>query len=373
MSSIGNNLRKTSEPFVVRLNRSVMFAGIAFMLLFGSTPFASPLSAPLQAEAPPANSERESPLAPEDSGPGPVEAPTNSLDSAENAVEPEAAKAGESTEPAAGASKGFLWSVKSKTTTVYLLGSIHVADDSLYPLGDAIQQAFAESSVLALEVDPAKIDETAMRALVFEKGMYRDKNKSLKTVLSPELYAQLTEELQQIKMDIKVVERMRPWLVRMMIVQTRLARSGYQASRGIDSYFHKAARGRSMPIEELEDAQMQMRVLTDSPESEQIRMLARLLEDPDADASMRPMLRAWREGDAGYIDTEIVGDMRDDPALQATFRALFTDRNVGMADRVEEYLRGDRTIFVVVGAGHLIGAESVIALLRARGHTIERL
>lgn len=370
MSTIGNDLRKTSEPIVVRLNRGVMFAGFAFALLFGSTPFALPLSAPLQAEAPPANSEQESPLAPEDSGPGPVKAPANS---AENAVEPEAAKAGESTEPAAGASKGFLWSVKSKTTTVYLLGSIHVADDSLYPLRDTILKAFAESSVLALEIDPDKVDKTVLPAAVFEKGMYRDKAKSLKAVLSPELYARLVEEMKKIKTDLTGVERMRPWLVRMMIAQTRLAQAGYRASRGIDYYFHKAARGRSMPIEELEDAQMQLQALADSPESEQILMLARLLEDPDADASMRPMLRAWREGDAGYIDTEIVGDMRDDPALQATFRALFTDRNVGMADRVEEYLRGDRTIFVVVGAGHLIGAESVIALLRARGHTIERL
>jgi len=58
-------------------------------------------------------------------------------------------------------SKTFLWKVRSKTNTVYLLGSIHLFKKDLYPLNARIEEAFAQSDLLAVEAnisDPRQLD-----------------------------------------------------------------------------------------------------------------------------------------------------------------------------------------------------------------------
>ena len=49
--------------------------------------------------------------------------------------------------------KTFIWEVKSYTTTAYILGSCHVADESFYPLPAAIQKSFQNADVLAVETN----------------------------------------------------------------------------------------------------------------------------------------------------------------------------------------------------------------------------
>jgi uncharacterized protein YbaP (TraB family) len=43
-----------------------------------------------------------------------------------------------------------------------------------------------------------------------------------------------------------------------------------------------------------------------------------------------------------------------------------------MADRLEPLLQRGGVVFVLVGAGHLLGADGIPALLRERGCAVER-
>jgi uncharacterized protein YbaP (TraB family) len=51
--------------------------------------------------------------------------------------------------------------------------------------------------------------------------------------------------------------------------------------------------------------------------------------------------------------------------------ALIVNRNRAWADEIEQRLHGAGRIFIAVGAAHLIGDDSVVALLRARGIVVE--
>ena len=62
----------------------------------------------------------------------------------------------------------------------------------------------------------------------------------------------------------------------------------------------------------------------------------------------------------------------DAEETKAFYKFLITDRNVGMADKVEEYMQGDKTYFVIAGAAHMIGDDGIPALLRSRGYTVEQ-
>ncbi|PIB52543.1 TraB/GumN family protein, partial [Pseudomonas sp. 2995-1] len=58
--------------------------------------------------------------------------------------------------------EGVFYKVEEGSTTVYLLGSIHVGMEELYPLHESIETAFLESDHLAVEIDITDIDEMAM-------------------------------------------------------------------------------------------------------------------------------------------------------------------------------------------------------------------
>ena len=50
---------------------------------------------------------------------------------------------------------------------------------------------------------------------------------------------------------------------------------------------------------------------------------------------------------------------------------LFVERNRRWVPKIEACLDGARCM-IVVGAGHLVGADGLISLLRARGYTVEQ-
>jgi hypothetical protein len=56
------------------------------------------------------------------------------------------------------------------------------------------------------------------------------------------------------------------------------------------------------------------------------------------------------------------------PALR---KAVFHDRHIKWLPQIERMLADGRTHVIVVGAGHLVGKDSVIAMLRAKGITVE--
>ena len=47
----------------------------------------------------------------------------------------------------------FLWKISDQNSSVYILGSIHFADSSFYPLESVIVNAFDRSDELAVELD----------------------------------------------------------------------------------------------------------------------------------------------------------------------------------------------------------------------------
>ncbi|MDD3449696.1 MAG: TraB/GumN family protein, partial [Gammaproteobacteria bacterium] len=51
---------------------------------------------------------------------------------------------------------------------------------------------------------------------------------------------------------------------------------------------------------------------------------------------------------------------------------LFTERNAAMAERVTELLRRGGSYFVVVGAGHLVVGNGIVARLQRQGYRVRQ-
>lgn len=69
--------------------------------------------------------------------------------------------------------KNFLWKVQSKSTTVYLHGSIHFMKKEIYPLNRKIEDAFEKSDILAVEANINDISHIDIQKLL-ETAFYTD-------------------------------------------------------------------------------------------------------------------------------------------------------------------------------------------------------
>jgi len=62
--------------------------------------------------------------------------------------------------------------------------------------------------------------------------------------------------------------------------------------------------------------------------------------------------------------------VRQEPQM---YQRLLVDRNRNWIPKIEALFARRGRAFVVVGAAHLVGADGLISMLRARGYTVEQM
>ncbi|HUR32705.1 MAG TPA: TraB/GumN family protein, partial [Vicinamibacterales bacterium] len=82
------------------------------------------------------------------------------------------------------------------------------------------------------------------------------------------------------------------------------------------------------------------------------------------------LARAWKAGDAAAIEEAVLSDLKSEPEM---YRRLLVDRNRNWLPKLEALFARPRPAFVIVGAAHLVGADGLLAMLRAKGYTVTQL
>ena len=265
----------------------------------------------------------------------------------------------------------FLWEIRSGSESVYLLGSIHVARQDLYPLDRRIEDSFANSDVLVVEVNINEIDIMNLQSFI-EKGVYLY-GESIKDHISAKTFELLKKKLSALGMSIEEVSFYQPWFLALNLELIELAKLGFNAAFGIDSYFLQKAQG-NKDIAELESFQDQLNVLSGFSDKEQeLFLLSTISELEMIESYMNELFGAWKAGNVEAMRTMLEAEMDKHPELLPIYDKLFYQRNLKMTDKIEGFLKKDKSHFVIIGAGHLIGKKGIIQLLKDRGHNPQQL
>ena len=268
----------------------------------------------------------------------------------------------------ASARRFLMWKVTSPTATVYLVGSVHVATPDLYPLPSAMESAFASSKVLTVEVNVKNIDAAQSSELTRESGTYGDGD-SLSKHISKQTSDALDGFCSKYGMPRESLEGFKPWLVALTTAVIAFQQAGEDFHMGVDEHFLNEVKP-SQRIDELETADFQLSIFSSSTPQEQEELLASALKQVDNLKSWAQTVQdAYVAGDDGKIEQML--EQQFEP--RAFYKRLIEDRNTGMAERVEQYLKGKEQCFVVVGSGHLVGDKGMVKLLQAKGYKVERI
>jgi len=269
-----------------------------------------------------------------------------------------------------GASRHCLWEVKGSSNVVYLLGSIHLLNRTNYPLPKPMLSAFSNSAVAAFETDIAKLESPEAQQRILSQALL-PAGQSLQQELSPAVYASFSNHVAEIGLPLAMFDRFKPSMAAMTLQALEMTQLGAQPEYGVDQYFYRRAKRTGMEINPLETADFQIGLVTSFTREEGEMLLKATLEDIDNTKKvLADMIRSWETGDAAQLEKLLNEAMREAPVL---FKRLVTDRSRRWVPKIEALLRGDRNAIVIVGAGHFVGDQGVIQLLRKDGWKVNQL
>lgn len=276
------------------------------------------------------------------------------------------------------AAKGFLWEVSNGKNSVYVLGSIHVADSSIYPFSESILESFDKSNALAVEADIVG-DQEGLQYMM-EKAIYTDDN-TLEKNVPPETYKAFVEKISAAGLDPKQFEKIKPWYAGFLVQGLDMQDASLDATMGIDFNLMTKAMFSNKEILEIEGIKFQADLFDSMSNELQISLLESSLvevKENDVDVNVQGevikyMLDMWKKGD--MVEFEKFMEKNNQEGNQEFNKMLFNKRNENMSNKVEEYLNSEdgETYFVVVGAGHLVGDTGIIKAMKDRGYTVKQL
>jgi uncharacterized protein YbaP (TraB family) len=208
------------------------------------------------------------------------------------------------------------------------------------------------------------LDPLHTQQLTLELGLLPN-GETLESQLGSAAYAKVADHARSLGIEPMLLNRFRPWLAALTLVQMQLMKLGLDPSAGIEQRFVARAAQDRKEIRGLETLREQLSMMADLPHEQQRQFLLYSVEDTQrATREVDELIDAWRDGDTARLSTLLADGFDQYPEL---YRPLTVDRNRKWIAPIEDLLDDQDDYLVIVGALHLVGKDSVIDLLEKRG------
>lgn len=266
-----------------------------------------------------------------------------------------------------------IWKIEHNGVSSYLFGSIHMGDQSMYPLPEHVRNAFSESETLVVEIDITNLNQLEIAQTVQQMAVTPDK--SLKDQISQNTASKYDEYCEKTRSPCQMFSSFEPWFAAMTLEALAMQQSGYKEQLGIDMHFLNEAKSSNKAIVELESFDSQLAMLDGLPAHLQDLMLLSTVTREDG--ATEKLVNAWKTGDVEAFLTESELSAKDQGISDEDYNAFMDlflyHRNQGMADGIAELLEQGKSVFAVVGAAHYGGDKSVNYYLEQKGYKVTRL
>ncbi len=261
-----------------------------------------------------------------------------------------------------------IWRVQGPHAEITLFGSVHLLSHETRWRTPALDADLARADAVWFEIPFDAASQAAAGQAALQRGVLPT-GQTLTALLTPSQRTALADLEAAEGLSPAAIDRFRPWLADTTLSIVYFQKRGADASLGVEEQI-AAGLPPTVARGAFETAQQQIGFFADMPVKDQLDSLTETLDEIEKDPDAFDRLSAaWARGDVSAIDREAVQKLKAE--APGTYRLLVVDRNRRWADRIQQLLQGDKRIFIVVGVGHLVGSDSVPALLRARGIKVE--
>ena len=257
-----------------------------------------------------------------------------------------------------------VWELETEGNSVRIMGSVHLLRESDYPLPEGLLEAYDPADKLVMEIDMDNVDSVAMSGIMMKLAT-DPQGKSLRELIGAEAYDEATAKAGELGVPLAMFSQYEPWFAALSISQLRMMQLGFDPNWGVEMQMVKRAKRDGKPIFGLETLEEQLSFMDGLDADTQRQFLLLSLDDAaDVMEEVDTIVEAWRTGDTARMEALMLADMAQAPDL---YDALLVQRNRSWVDSIKKLTRESDDYLVIVGAMHLVGEDSVLAMLEDVG------
>ncbi|MCP4021301.1 MAG: TraB/GumN family protein [Desulfobacteraceae bacterium] len=261
-----------------------------------------------------------------------------------------------------------IWKVYSENSYIFIGGTFHMLRTSDFPLPKEYDQAYKNAPILVFETDHEKLEKPETTDLIISKSLL--KNKTLSQVVSPKVYAVLSEFCAGISLPMENINQFKPSTAMLIIMLQTYQKLGVDQD-GVDAHFYKKGVQDGKTVEYFESVEEQIEFLVSIGDGWEDRFVSHTIADMKKAKHIFSLnIDAWKSGHRPKLKSAMIDTMKKD--YPQMYQRLIIDRNKKWMPKIESFLKSDTKRLVLVGAAHLVGEHGLLTLLEQKGYTIEK-
>jgi uncharacterized protein YbaP (TraB family) len=261
-----------------------------------------------------------------------------------------------------------LWTVHSKTATVYLFGSIHLLPANVVWHTPEIDRAMESAATFMFEAPLDEVGKAQVTQFIHEHGTL-PQGTTLRSLLPPKTLVDYEHALATADLVPEQLDGERPWLAAIVLDVAYLQHMHYVVADGVDQQVFAYATAHNKPVRTFETPAQQLSLFMPKNKSLEVQEFAAdLKEFQSEESTIGAMVDAWGAGDAKSVGRLMNKSLDTEPGAR---KLLIDNRNHNWIKILDEVLAKPGVTFVTVGTGHLVGPGGVPALLRKQGYIVD--
>ena len=267
--------------------------------------------------------------------------------------------------------RSCVWEVEKEGKKLFIGGTCHCLNKEDYPLPAPFDKAYKAAEMLVFECDMDSMQSADFQKKSEKMQRYAD-GTTVKDHLSPKVYGQLEAYCNSNNVVLARFGNFKPPTVMLVLTFIEFQKAGISTAYGVDGHFHRLGKKEGKRMGGLESAESQMELIATMADGIEDEFVLNSLGDmKGAGEKFKEIISAWKKGDSGKLVSLLQDEMVTEfPHL---YKKIVVNRNKSWIPEIERLVKTPEREFILVGAAHLVGKDSVLSMLKKRGYTVRFL
>ena len=264
------------------------------------------------------------------------------------------------------ATKGFIWEATKDDKTIYLAGTMHPAPPKVNFFNDNINEIIEKTDAVALEIDITS-EELIPDVQEYALNNYYLKDGELKDLLTEEEGDKLDVILEKLGINYRDIKSVNEDGANDVLTSYIFQKLGF-LGEVFDEQLAKKYKEKGKEVIELETVGFQNDLINKHTTVETLKETINDFDNmfAETEKSANDLLTGYINGDIEVGEIGVENSKKE----EALYKDLIIDRNIGMVEKINGFMKEDKSYLVAVGYLHFFGEDSIIKLMEEQGYTI---
>ncbi|MDP8912697.1 MAG: TraB/GumN family protein [Pseudomonadota bacterium] len=266
----------------------------------------------------------------------------------------------------------MIWKVADADTTIYLFGTIHQLPPSFDWRSPQLEQIIHEARLLITETGLRENSGDSRSLVDLMTDAAPPQPPIVKRVKGKQRAKWLGMSAMLPENQTAMLDRLPSWIAAVYVGLAAQQMKTPPMGTGADHQLKQAFREAKKPVVAIEDGDAVVAAVSRIPEPQQRRMLREALDAVGRPITLGERMAMYHQWARGEYKLDALWTKGKQPFyVQALRQPLLTARNAAWAAELVRRMAEPGVTLVAVGAGHLDGTDSLLALLAKRGFRAE--